>query len=284
MTVLLALAGAVAYGCSDFVGGLVSRRTTAWAVALVATVTGFVFALGAALVVSGEPTRADLLWGAAAGVGNGVGTGFLYRGLSAGRMGVVAPLSGVGAALVPVAVGVGTGERPSMMVWAGIVAALPGIWLVASEPPPAADDVPAAEREGLAAGVMDGVLAGIGFGGLFAALGQVSESAGWLPLAVNQGVGVVAIVVLASLLRAPWVPRGRAPWWAAACGFLGVAATAAFMLAAQQGSLAVSGVLASLYPAFTILLAMAVLREHVHRAQAVGLVLCGLAVTLVALG
>ena len=64
-------------------------------------------------------TSADLWWAVVAGVGNGFGTAFLYRGLSSGRMGVVAPVSGVGAALVPVVVGVLTGERPSALVWVG---------------------------------------------------------------------------------------------------------------------------------------------------------------------
>lgn len=281
MTVVLALLGAVAYGLSDFVGGLVSRRTSAWSVAFVATFSAGVLVLVAALLVGGEPTRADLTWGAVAGLGNGVGTGFLYRGLAAGRMGVVAPLSGVGAALVPVAAGVLGGERPSLLVWAGIAAALPGIWLVASEPPAGADPEP---RERLAEGVVDGVLAGLGFGTLFAALGQVSASAGLYPLVMNQLVGVAVIAVLAAAVRAPWVPRGGTAWLGVTCGALALAATAAFLFAAQLGSLAVAGVLAALYPAFTIVLAAGVLRERIHLAQGAGLALCGAAVTLVVLG
>jgi len=281
VSVVLALAGAVAYGLSDFVGGLASRRTSAWAVAFVATLAGGVFVLVAALLLGGEPTRTDLAWGAAAGLGNGIGTGFLYRGLAAGRMGVVAPLSGVGAALVPVAAGVVGGERPGLLVWLGIAAALPGIWLVASEPPPEAE---AAPQERLAEGVVDGILAGLGFGSLFAALGQVSASAGLYPLVMNQVVGVAVVAVLAAAVRAPWVPRGGAAWLGVLCGALALGATAAFMLAAQRGSLAIAGVLAALYPAFTILLAAGVLRERIHAAQAVGLALCGAAVTLVVLG
>lgn len=281
MSVLLALLGAVSYGLSDFVGGLASRRTSAWAVAFVATLAGALLVAGVALLLGGEPTRSDLLWGAAAGLGNGMGTGFLYRGLSAGRMAVVAPLSGVGAALVPVVVGVATGERPGLLVWLGIAAALPGIWCVASEP---RDELSPTPSAGLAEGVVDGVLAGVGFGALFACLGQVPESAGLLPLAVNQLVGLVVVAALAAGLRAAWLPRDPAAWWGGVSGALGVAATVAFLLAAQRGSLAVSGVLASLYPAFTILLAASVLRERIHGLQAFGLVLCGLAVSLVAAG
>lgn len=276
MSALLALAGALLYGCSDFLGGLASRRTSAWAVAFVASLAGAGFVLAAALLVGGSPDRGDLAWGALAGLGNGFGTAFLYRGLASGRMGVVAPISGVGAAVVPVAVGLATGERPGALVWAGILAALPGIWLVSREP----THLPTA-RTG---GVLDGVLAGLGFGTLFAALGQIPDGAGLLPLALNQLVAAVLVAGLATAAGASWRPSDRHAWAGVACGALGAAATGAFLLAAQSGALTVAAILASLYPAFTILLAATVLREHVHRSQALGLLLCGVAVACVAGG
>ncbi len=143
-TVLLALGAALAYGLSDFLGGVVSRRTSVWPVAFTACLGAALGTLVLALVVPGDPSRADLLWGLLAGVGSGSGTAFLYRGFASGRMGVVAPVSAVGAAVLPVAIGVVVGERPSALVWLGILVALPGIWLVSREP--AADD--AARRGG----------------------------------------------------------------------------------------------------------------------------------------
>jgi drug/metabolite transporter (DMT)-like permease len=277
VTVLLALLGAVLYGLSDFVGGLFSRRTSAWSMALVAALSGAVLVFTIALFVEGDPTGTHLLWGVVAGIGNGVGTAFLYRGLAAGRMGVVAPISAVGAALVPVAAGLAGGERPTTLVWLGILVAFPGIWLVSREPA-------AADEAHVAGGVLDGVLAGLGFGSLFAALGQIPDSAGLMPLALNQLVAAVAIVALAASLRAPWLPREKPALLGIVCGALGVAATVAFLVATQHGDLSVSAILASLYPAFTILLAATILKEHIHRAQAVGLVLCAAAVALVAGG
>jgi len=280
IAILLALGSAVAYGLSDFIGGVFSKRASPWAVALVGQAAGGVVMVGVSLVVAGDPVGGDYGWAVLAGVGNGLGTVFLYRGLSSGRMGVVAPLSGVGAALLPVAVGLISGERPEILVWLGILAAMPGIWLVAREP--AGEDVTGASQAG--SGVLDGVLAGLGFGTLFASLAQIPESAGFAPLALNQLVATVVIVVAASLARAAWVPRSRAAYAGAATGVLGATATGAFLLATQQGFLTVTAVLASLYPAFTVLLAATVLHEHVHRWQAIGLVLCGAAVTLVAAG
>jgi uncharacterized membrane protein len=274
MPILLALLAAVSYGLADFVGGVLSRRASPWSVALMAQVGGAVLVFALTLVVPGEPTRADVLWSVVAGLGNGLGTACLYRGLSSGRMGVVAPVSGVGAALVPVVVGVVAGERPAVLVWVGILLALPGIWLVSREP----------TSGGLGPGLTDGVLAGLGFGILFAALAQIPESAGFLPLALNQVVAGVAIIAVALALRRPWVPREPRALAGVVSGALGALATGAFLVATHGGYLTVTAVLASLYPAFTVMLAATVLREHVHRAQAMGLGLCAVAVTLVAAG
>lgn len=288
MAVLLALLSALAYGLSDFLGGVLSRRTSAWSVSVVAQISSASCTSLVALFVPGEPAAADFRWALLAGVGSGMGAGFLYRGFAVGRMGVVAPVSAVGAALVPVLVGVVTGERPAPLVWLGVLAALPAIWLVSSTPAaPRAPD--GGRRSGTrdtssAAGLLDGALAGLGFGVLFAALGQVPPSAGWWPLAFCQAVGVPAVVLLAVGLRASWVPRGRTVRLALCAGPLGATAGGLFLLASQQGYLTVAGVLASLYPASTVLLAAAVLHEKVHRAQGVGLGLCALAVVLVAGG
>lgn len=277
MGVLLALAAALAYGLSDFIGGLASRRTSAWAVAFSAAVTAGLLVVVLDPLLPGAPATPDLVWGALGGIGGGVGTAFLYRGLSAGRMGVVAPISGVGAAVVPVLVALGLGERPGVLVWVGIACALPGIWLVAREPQ-------AVTGPRASAGVSDGVLAGLGFGGQFAALGQIDEGAGFLPLGINQLAAAVTIAALALALRQAWLPRDRSAYVGVIPGILGVAATGAFMVAAQQGSLTVSSILTSLYPAFTILLAAVVLRERILGGQAIGLALCGAAVVLVAAG
>jgi drug/metabolite transporter (DMT)-like permease len=275
MSVVLSLLAALSYGLADFTGGLSSKRASAWSVALVGQASGAVLVVSLSLAVSGSPSGADLAWSLLAGAGNGFGTAFLYRGLSSGRMGVVAPVSGVGAAVLPVVVGVVLGERPALLVWVGIALAVPAIWLVARAP-----------SAGTASpgGLLDGVLAGLGFGALFVALAQVSPDAGLLPLAVNQVVAGVVIVAVASALGQPWLPRERAALGGVLAGALGAAATLCFLLASRDGYLSVTAVLTSLYPAFTVLLAATVLREHVHRTQAAGLALCAAAVVLVAAG
>jgi drug/metabolite transporter (DMT)-like permease len=195
---------------------------------------------------------------------------------------VVAPLSAVGAAVLPVVVGLALGERPGVLASVAMAAALPGIWLVAAGEQ-GSDSVVSPQSPGRDSSVLDGVLAGLGFGVMFIALGRVSEGAGLWPLASAQAASVVAVAALATALGASWWPP-RGAWRAIPAGPLSTVALLCFQLAAQSGLLTVSSVLASLYPAATVLLAMALLRERVHAAQAVGLVLCGATVTLVALG
>jgi drug/metabolite transporter (DMT)-like permease len=294
MAIVLALCSALAYGLSDFVGGILSRRTSAWSVAVVGQTSSAVCTALLALFIAGSPDAADFRWAVLAGVGSGVGTGFLYRGLSSGRMGVVAPVSAVGAAVVPVLAGTVTGERPSILVWLGILAAMPGIWLVSSTPDdpvangasggPGVEPGSVTRRVSVAEGLVDGVLAGLGFGVLFAALGQVPDSAGWWPLATCQVVSVPSVIALALVMRAPLLPRDRVVRLAVLTGPLSATATGAFLLATQFGFLTVAGVLAALYPASTVLLAALFLHERVHRLQGFGLGLCAIAVACVAGG
>ena len=284
MVVLLSLASALTYGLSDFLGGILSRRTSPWVIAVSAQTTAMVLWSAIALVVGGEPAGRDLAWGVLSGVGGGIGAAFLYRGLGAGSMSVVAPVSAVGSALIPVAAGVFFGgERPTMVTWWGVVVALPAIWLVSlvdtSVAP--ADGRP---RRGRAAELTDAMLAGLGFGVLFTALGQVPEQAGLAPLAVSYIVAVVATAALASALGAAWLPRDRSAVSGIGVGVLGSSATVLFLLATQSGLLTVAAVLSSLYPATTVLLAAVLLRERISRAQAGGLALAVLAVVLVTVG
>lgn len=275
MAVLLALLSAIAYGTSDFVGGVLSTRIPPWTAAFCSQVTGAAALAVLALVDGGSLSGAGAAWGALSGVGSGVGLTFLYRGLAAGRMGVVAPTSGVLAALVPAAVGVATGDRPSLLVWIGILLAVPATFLVAREPSTGG-------RGG--SGVALGLIAGCGFGVGFAAIAKAPGPDGFWPVALSLVVGAVVVVVSALVARADWVPRNGTAALSASTGVLAAAALALFLASLDHGMLAVSAVLSALYPAATVLLAITVLREHVHRAQAAGLGLCAVAVALVAAG
>ncbi len=274
MAIVLSLVSALAYGVADFLGGIFAKRATPWQIAVVGQSSSAVCALTAVAVFGGQPSGADLGYGAIAGLGGGFGVAFLYRGLSTARMSVVAPISAIGAALLPVGVGLATGERPAAIAVLGIALAFPAIALISRVP-----DADTAHR----GGVVDGALAGLGFGVLFVFLGQVNDGAGLAALATSQVTSVLAVIATATVLRAAWVPRDAVAWRAVVMGPLGFTAQGAFLFASQQGLLSVVSVISSLYPATTVLLAAVLLRERILRWQGVGLLLAALAVTFVAL-
>jgi drug/metabolite transporter (DMT)-like permease len=277
---LLAFSSALAYGTADFIGGVGSRRHSSWQIVLVGQATGALVMLAAGLIVPGNPATQDFAWALLAGVGSATGSIFLFRGLARGRMGLVAPISAVGAAALPVMVGAALGERPSGLVWVGVLAALPGIWLVSRD---TTSDRPSDPASGTR-GVVDGAIAGAGFGVLFIALAQISDGAGFLPLAVNQLVGAILTLVLAASLGQPWLPRRSVVGWGGASGVLGASGTLAFTVATGTTSLGIAAVLASLYPAVTVMLAASVLGERIGTGQRAGIGVCTIAVAALALG
>lgn len=270
--IVFALFAALAYGTSDFLGGAGSHRYPVWSIAFTGQLAGGAAMLALGLLTPGAPTITDFLWTGLAGAGAAVGTAFLYRGLASGRMGLVAPISAVGAAIIPVLAGFAGGERPSPLVWVGIVLALPGIWLVSHE---------RVREASVSRAVMDGSIAGLGFGVLFTALAQVDANAGFFPLAANQVTGAALTALIAAGLRHRWRPRGRAVAWGTVAGVIGAMGSAAFLVASQSAHLSVAAILTSLYPAVTIVLAALVLRERIGVLRAIGLGVCLVAIALV---
>lgn len=275
MAIALSLLSALAYGVSDFLGGIFAKRSSAWQVAIVGQTSSGILSLLAAVIIAGSPTSTDLMYGSLAGLGGGFGVAFLYRGLATARMGVVAPISAIGTALIPVVVGLSTGDRPSVMAMLGVVFAFPAIVLISR----VVDDNPAHKG-----GVIDGILAGVGFGLLFTFLGQIGDDAGLYPLALSQITSVLSVIITATALGHAWVPRGRKVWGALVMGPLGATAQGAFLYATHHGLLSIVSVISSLYPASTVLLAAVLLREKIHGWQGVGLVFAAVAVALVAAG
>jgi drug/metabolite transporter (DMT)-like permease len=276
MVVAFALCSALAYGMSDFAGGSLARRASVWAVSATSQATAAVIAISLAAVSSGDARAGYLGWGVAAGCAGAAGTVLIHRGLAAGRMTIVAPVSAVTAAAVPVVAGLGGGERPGALPLGAVLLALPAVWFVSGG---------AGARGWSRAEASDGLAAGLAFGVQFTALGQVPESAGLTPLALSQVVAVLAIVGASTAVAAgAWWPRTAPAWLGAVAGVLGGLATVLFQLAAQRGLLTIAGVLTALYPAVTVALAAVALRERISLPQGVGLALAAATVTLVAAG
>lgn len=284
MPVLLAALSAAVFGVGDFLGGMSARRMAATLGAVVAQATGLaLLVVVAAAVVHGEPTGTDLIWGAAAGLCGALALLAFYWALATGRMSVVAPVSAVMSALVPMAAGLASGEEPGPLAMLGAVVALVAIVLISREPgdPVAPDDLdhdaPPERRRAvlLAAGA-----AGVGFGLFFVGIARTSEASGLWPLATARGTAVV-VTGAAVLVARTWRPTAPGVRLAVVAGFFDVAANGLFLAAARQGLLTLVGVVGAMYPASTVLLARFVLHERLARHQLIGLGLAAFAVAVV---
>lgn len=281
MAVLLALLSAVSYGASDFFGGIGGRRGDPYVVALVAQVLAVCVA-GLAVIGLGarSPSAGALAWGALAGIGSALGTIALYSGFASGQMSVVAPLSGVLTAAIPAVVGLLLGEHLGAVTLAGIALAVPAVILVSLNPE--------GGRGGQvrSAGVVEGLLAGLGFALILIALDRAGSHFGAWPLIPCDGL---ATVVTGLVIVLP-LHRHRLGHWrpslppAVLAGVLGGASTVLYLFAAGKGQLSVVAVLTALYPASTVVLARLALHEEWSRLQATGLVAAVAAVAMISLG
>jgi len=208
--VLLGLCIAAAFGSGDFVGGRASTSASTIAVLAVAQACSVVGAFAVALLVTADVAASDLVFGAAAGVLSSAGLGLLYHALAQHAAGVVAPITAVVGATVPVVWGFANGERPSTLVVAGIVVAIAAGALVAREP---GNDAVRETPRAAAGGSAQAALAGILFGTSFVLFAETSQASGqWPVLAARVAALFFIALALAWLMRAHRVtfPRGRA--------------------------------------------------------------------------
>ena len=276
MGIVLGLVAALLYGSSDFGGGLLSRRLGSLPVTVVGSAGAVLLVWPAVLLLPGPaPSVRAIAWGLAAGLGGGAGTLVLYRGLARGQMSVVGPVSAVGAAVLPVLVGVALGERPGPVTIIGVVVALPAIALVATSG--------TAARGMPRTALTDGLVAGVSFGILFVGLAQAGRGAGLWPVASEQTSTLLVVLALAVKSRAPLRMGIRAAGLPFLAGAAGMAATVAYFYATHYSMLATVAVIVSLYPGVTVLLARLILHERFSSAQRAGLGLCTLAIVAIAL-
>jgi drug/metabolite transporter (DMT)-like permease len=278
VAVLFALSSAAVYGAADFLGGLASRRASVFGVVALSQVAGLV-ALVLLLPWLGGPVRpADLAWAAAAGLAGAAGLVLFFRTLARGVMSVIAPITAVTAAAVPVLVGLLGGNRIGVSAALGIALALCAVVLVSAE------GGLAALRAARPTSVVPALLAGSAFGLFFVLLDRTSSDAGLTPLVASRLASVALVVLIAVVGKQSLrVPRTALPL-VLASGVGDMTANALFLLATQQDEqLAIVGVLAALYPVSTVVLAQVVLGERLVRAQLAGLGAAVAAVVLITL-
>ena len=292
LAVVLALTAAIGYGGSDFAAGLASRSAPVIQITLLASVIGGVIVAAALpFAASPGPNAAGLAWGFVAGLGGTLGAFALYLGFRNAAFSVTAPLSAVASAGFSVLAGLLFGERPTPLALTGIVLALPAIVGVSASAggEETAEGVAAGAPAGApagrqAAGVVYGLVAGAFFALLFIGLDRAGSGSGMWPVAAAAAGEVVAALVAAVAVHSFVLCGGQARLLAVTAGVAGAAGTILFFYASQQGFLAVTAVLTSLYPAVTIVLARTVLGERLTALRLAGLGLAGVCVSLIAVG
>jgi len=279
VAVIFALASALSYGISDYLAGVISRSWDSRVVTAAAQLIGLVTALIALLIFPGDgPATAPILWGALSGVGSAIGVLALYRGLAVGSMNVVAPLCGVVTSVIPAVVGIALGDRLTVVELAGIVLAVPAVVLVSRQ-----RQATSGPRPTGGAGL--GLIGGVGFGLLFVALAQAGTRNGAWPLLAGQAVALLLVLPFcAHGLGSGPRPDTRTLATTALAGVLSGGANLLYLAATGLGELAIVGVLSSLYPAGTVLIARFRLSEHWSRLQTTGMVAAAVAVVLVVVG
>jgi drug/metabolite transporter (DMT)-like permease len=279
VAVLLALCAAVAYGAGDFAGGIAARRISVLAVVIGSQAIGLVLFI-ALVPVMGAPSTDGFLWGLAAGAFGGTGVTLLYRGLAVGRMSVVAPITGVGAALLPVAWDLARGARPGLIAVPGAILALVAIVLVS-----AVDD--AGTEQGIRwskqPGIAVAVGAGVAFGVWFITLAAAPSDSGLWPVLGTRIASLALLGLVAAIRRTPLTQVRNAPLPVAAAGLLDILANGLYLLATRQGLLAIVAVVTALYPAATVVLARMVLREQFGVRQRAGMLAAAAGVALLSL-
>ncbi len=279
MNVFLALASAMVLGSADFAGGLAAKKASAVAVVILSNTAGLVTALALVGLVSPSGTgRQDVLWGGLAGLCGSAGAILLYSALAGGVMSLVAPTTAAAAAAAPVLAGIALGDRLSAPAVVGVGAALVAVLLVSL----GGDDGSGGGRRETARSLALALLAGAGFGAFFVFLSRTPDDHSMWPLVWARCASLSLLLVMAAA-RGTSLRMDRAPARPAVLsGFLDMSSSALFLIAVKHGSLAVVGLLSSLYPISTVLLARAVLDERIRRVQLLGVTLAVCSVLLLA--
>ncbi len=269
------LSAVFAWGTSDFIGGFASKRSDAFVVTLLAHASGFtLMTILAEMTHAPLPARSSQLWAFAAGALGGTALAVFYGVLASGKMGLIAPVPAVVGAAIHMVFSIFTQGLPGFLPMVGFLLAGVGIWLISRSE----------HGTGTIEGLPLALLAGVGFAGFFLCISRTGQSdALWS--ASESRVGSLILVGIVVLLRpGRRLLTWRSAAWGLMAGCLDSTGTFLFIRAQQSGRLDSAVVLASLYPAVTVLLARLVLKERFTHWKAIGMLAALAAVPLIAAG
>lgn len=279
MFLLFAIASATFYGLGDFSGGYAASKSNVLPVMLVSQFFGLATASIALVAMwSGPPAAADLLWGFTGGLSGFLGIVILYRGIAKGIVAIVSPIAALLSSAIPFVAGILLGDRPSVPALIGISLCVPAIILLSSSPSKKESD-----KKATASSILHGVVSGIGFGFFFVALSRPSVQSGFWPLFASRSASLSMAMLVMLFKREPLRLNkgGRMP--AVLAGVLDMVANIFFVIASRTGMLSIVGIIVSLYPVPTVIMARLVFKERISRVRTIGLGLCLVGLVLISL-
>ncbi|GAB48023.1 DMT family transporter [Mobilicoccus pelagius] len=267
-SLLLALCSALAFGTSDFLGGVAARREQVLRILVVSYPVSGLLMMLVALVAGGHATPAALAWGAAAGVALALAAWTFFVSLATGPISIVSPVTALLGSVVPFTIGIALGEEPGILGLLGVGLALAATVLVSLSP----DADTAADRPFTPQVATLTVVAGFSFAMSFVFTGRIPAGTGLTPLVAARWAATLVVLLVALSRRACAPPTpGPVLGYAVGVGVLDTVAHTTMLLALQQTLLSIGSVVISLFPAVTVALAVVLLGERVSRAQIVGL-------------
>ena len=265
MVTFLALAAAVLAGTGDFFGGRATKKTNIISVLAISHFLGLLIILLIAPLMAEEFKTGDFLLGVLASSFGLLGLSLLYRGLAKGPMAIVAPITAVACATLPVIWGLFSGEKLSTQQIIGVFVGLFAIFLVSWTPGGQAG------IKGML--VLEALIAGLAFGAFFIVIDGTSETTAPWPVVGSRVFSVLAIFLFVIIRRKSIKPEGNSTPYIIGAGFFDTLANIVLLAALNKGLLSLVSILASFYPAVTVLLARLFLKEMMLKSQVIGLVL-----------
>ncbi|ASY20609.1 EamA-like transporter family protein [Candidatus Planktophila vernalis] len=276
MASLLAILSSILWGTSDFEGGRLSKKHAPLAVLGFTQVLGLVFGIVLMLASGAWSAQAlgsggYLVPGIIAGLFGYFGLFCLYAGLSTGRMGVVSPISSMGA-IVPLTYALINGDRLSTITSIGVVLALVGVFCASG--PELSQGLPLKP-------LLLAIGAALGFGTALTSMSIGSQSSALMTMVSMRGATFFVTISIALKFR---TMGGFTKKEYPSLIFIGVADFLANVLlgvACTKGLVSIAMVLGSLFPIATALLAFKFLRERLQRVQYIGIALAVAGVALI---
>jgi drug/metabolite transporter (DMT)-like permease len=273
--IALALGASLTWGLADFFGPLKGRSLGVLRVLVYVQLSGLATIAIVVAVRDKGPGGSEVLLAIPAAISGTLGLYAYYRGMRVGAMSIVAPIAGI-SAVVPVIVGILSGDRPSIWQLAGMACALVGVFLASLELGRGSSKI--------AAGVGLALLAALGFGGYFPPMHAAGNADFWWAALIFKATAVAVILPAIAIRRPTLTVEGRQLPPLVLIGIGDMLGNLLFAAASTTGLVSVTSVLASLYPIVTVVLARVVLEERVARSQEGGIALTLVGVALISAG